>query len=154
MYELQRPKPKAQGGCLSVFNSMFKVIVILLVLICVALIIANIVIRQNRTRSVNLATVAEAGWLGWISGVDSCPESIEYGLLIAKIVNLYPTSDVNPLNRLGSILHGAKVEVLATDTKRGMTRVRYTDKIGYVQSLFVIGYDPTSGIQPDQGICY
>jgi len=113
---------------------MFKVIVIVLILICVALIVANIVIRQNRTRSVNLATVAEAGWLGWISGVDSCPESIEYGLLIAKIVNLYPTSDVNPLNRLGSIPHGAKVEVLATDTKRGMTRVRYTDKIGYVQS--------------------
>jgi len=56
MYELQQPKPKAKGGCLAVFNTMFKVIVTVLVLICVVLIVANLLVRQNFTRLVNLDT--------------------------------------------------------------------------------------------------
>lgn len=70
------------------------------------------------------------------------------------VSNVYLTSDVNPLNRLGSISHGAKIEVLAMDASRGMTGVRYAGKTGYVQSLYVIDYDPAAGVQPDQRVCY
>jgi len=115
---------------------------------------AAIIQTEQKVSTRPIAPVSESGKLGWISGVDTCPESVEYGLLIAKIVNLYPTVDVNPLNRLGSIPHGTKVEVLTTDANRGMTRVRYIGTIGYVQSLFVIDYDPRSGIQPDPESCY
>jgi hypothetical protein len=123
-----------------------KSCVVLGVLLCIILLTASC--------QASAPTTAEPGTPAWITGVETCPSSKEYGQLVVKSVNLYRSELVDTANVIASVPHGAKIELLSSSkNSEGTVKIRYQGKIGYVQNLFVVQYDPATGVQPDKSSC-
>lgn len=116
------------------------------VLSCIILLIAGC---QTSTPA-----TAEPGAPAWVSGVESCPSSREYGQLVVRSVNLYQSEQVDLADVIASVPHGARIELISSSrNSEGTVKIRYQGTIGYVQSLFVVRYDPATGVQPDESSC-
>ena len=92
--------------------------------------------------------------VGWVSGYETCPTHKEFGILVVNSVHLYHSSNVSPADIIEKIPHAAKVEVIQESSQNGTVKVRYEGTIGYIQDLFLVDYDPTGPVQPDESQCF
>lgn len=89
----------------------------------------------------------------WVSTIDNCPSSSEYGIQVAPGANLWRTPDM----RSGAIVlipHGQKVDVYSNPDLHGMVKIGWFRYDGYVQSYLLLNYDPTTGVKPDSKNCF
>lgn len=121
------------------------------VLIAGSLLIAFVVIIAIFRPKTTTAIVIEKSRPAWINGIETCKTSKEYGQLVAPDIGFYVSTEVNPATRMALIPHGTKVEVF--DFADGMQYIRYNGTMGYVQSVFVVNYDPATGVKPSTVGC-
>lgn len=106
--------------------------------------------------------VVAAGWLllaqpqpvlrtAWISGVESCPSHPDFGQQVTDKANLYRSRKMLP--PVTPVPHGARVEVLEEDSE-GLVKIRFQGRVGYVQAIFIVDYDPAQGVRPDETHCF
>ena len=89
---------------------------------------------------------------GWISGIEDCPDSGEYGQQVVNGATLYNDRDMMP--PVTKIPHGQQVEILEYAGEDGLVKVRNGSKIGFVQDILIVGYDPTKEkVQPKPEDC-
>lgn len=86
----------------------------------------------------------------YVSGVTDCPTSPDYGLLVTDGATVYNADGLPTRQR---IYHGSRVDILAEESG-GFYRVRYAGRIGYVQSLMLVDYDPAQGVRPKPADCW
>lgn len=86
----------------------------------------------------------------WIEARDTCPESPEYKQQVVPGAGLWESPGVK--TKPGIVPHGALVGILSESAE--WTHVDYGGKRGYVQSFFVVDYDPLKEFRPATGDRY
>lgn len=149
---MARPYPpqNTSQSCLKTLFIAIGVAVSIFVVLVLVVFVAVKYTPSDKTYLVN--TREETVRKGWVSGVDDCPSSPEYGELVAPVAGFYKTPDVG-LNRHGVIPHGSKVELLTTFDPSGMVKIRYEGREGYVQGIMLVSYDPREGVKPNPETC-
>jgi hypothetical protein len=104
--------------------------------------------RESKATAVPTATqVVKILRYAFIEARDTCPKSPEYRLQVALGANLWESPGVN--TGLGIIPHGKTIGVISEDAE--WANVDYDGKRGYVQSFFLVDYDPKAEIRPASG---
>lgn len=95
----------------------------------------------------------EFGQPAWISGIDDCPTSFEFGDLVAPNATFFRSINADFTDTFTPIAHRTKVERLTSLNRQGLVKVRYGGNVGYVQGILLVSYDPGGGVKPDQQSC-
>jgi hypothetical protein len=90
----------------------------------------------------------------WISGVQRCPSSDYYGELETETAGLYSEIDMGPQNQILRMPHGSRVVYYPEESTESMCRIEFKGRSGYVQCMFLVTYDPATGVQPDESQCW
>ena len=145
----KKPTPKkSEFSCLHLLLWSLAVIAIIVIAGMLLTLPQGATVTRHPTAA---NTPREAGQPAWISGIDDCPTSNEYGVQVVPGANFWKTREM--MSNFGLIPHGAQVERLGDLHRNDMIRVRYKGNVGYVQGLLLVDYDPAQGMRPDPTSC-
>lgn len=85
----------------------------------------------------------------YIEARETCTNSVHYGVLVVPGAMLWTGEGATKTPAKRIVKHGTEIEVLSRDSQ--WTYFRHGDITGYVQSFFVVDYDPNVEIQPAVG---
>lgn len=103
------------------------------------------------TPTTSAALASEVIATRYINGAVDCPMSPEFGEIVAPQVNVWAEPD--SIEKIGELSHGAKIDVLRGG-ETGWYRIGYGSRVGWVQSVMVVDYDPTTEeIRPNEADC-
>lgn len=145
-YNLVPPKQKQQ----SAVSSRIIIILSLVLILISVVIIVGISGEKPDTALAPTPTVTPTVSVlryAWIETRDTCPESPEYKQQVVPGAGLWESPGMK--TKPGIVPHGTVVGILEENAE--WIQVDYAGQSGYVQSFFVVDYDPLKEFRPATG---
>jgi len=87
--------------------------------------------------------------MNYIESRETCENTTQYGIQLVPGAMLWTGEGATKTPARRIIAHASQIEVLSRDSQ--WTHFRQGETVGYVQSFFVVDYDPSIEIQPATG---
>ena len=85
----------------------------------------------------------------WIEARETCPNKFDYGEKVVPGANLWVGEGSTKTATGRNIRHSSRVKVLSESA--AWIRIQQDDTTGYVQSFFIVDYDPSIELRPATG---